>query len=104
MTYVSDKIRGFSHEAGNHKAADEGGDWNFHNANLFDLDEDIYGNKIDYTTGRPIDNSTDNGLGGLAVREIRQGKNGDILGDLPKSKTDELADRWLKEHDPSWSE
>lgn len=105
MTYVSDQLHGISPETNNEKARLEGGDLNFHIGNLYDLNEDVFGNPIDDVTGRPIDNSTDNGLGALAVREIkRTGKSQDILGDLPKRKGDELTDKWLKENDPNWSE
>lgn len=63
-----------------------------HNTNLFDQDEDQWGNKTDPATGKPYDNSTYTGMEDLK-----------IVDGIEPSDTEELDDeagKWLEKNDP----
>lgn len=61
--------------------------------NLHDEDEDPAGNKVDEATGLTIDNSTDDGLGGLS--EVS-----DMGIFVPDEQGGDEAAKWLAAHDP----
>jgi hypothetical protein len=80
----------------NTKAADELNQFqNGHVNNLFDLNEDVYGETSDLATGRPIDNT-----GNDSIEEeltIVEPGSKDALPVLEEE--DDAAAKWLREND-----
>jgi hypothetical protein len=66
-----------------------------HNDNLFDEDEDAYGERRDLATGKPIDNSTYTGMEGL-TEVLPEDSSEDVLGTVKDD--DDEAGRWLREN------
>lgn len=67
-----------------------------HFSGLYDLNEDMSGEKVDLATGKPINNST-NDLGPQKLRiEKHTGGSEDALPPLPKEK--DAAAKWLREN------
>jgi len=69
-----------------------------HIENLFDLDEDIHGEKVNLATGEKIDNSTYTETEGVAMREVEAdvalGEKPEMVGIDPNDD----AAKWLAEN------
>lgn len=66
-----------------------------HHSGLYDLDEDMAGEKTDLATGQKINNSTDDNGAWKFTKFKPNKKSKDLLPPLPKEK-DEAA-KWLRE-------
>lgn len=69
-----------------------------HTENLYDLNEDVFGNKVNEATGEKIDNSTYTKTEGVAMREVdvdeALGRNPGMVGIDPNDD----AAKWLVEN------
>ena len=73
-----------------------------HSDDLFDQNESPSGEKVDLSTGLPIDNSTSTGMEDLEVTEV--GKE-DALPPLARQEDEaeeDKAEKWLRAHDPKY--
>lgn len=85
-------------KGGHDKAAQEAADKGDHNSNLFDMNEDMYGNRIDPVTGQPYENSPATAGTDEELSEVEQGddESEDALGKIPEEH--DAAAQWLREH------
>ncbi len=67
-----------------------------HTENLFDLDEDVFGNKVNEATGEKIDNSTYTATEGptMSVVESPEAIDPKMVGIDPEDP----AEKWLREN------